>query len=59
MSHVLSNRQIWLMPVVLLLLSMIDLLSSLLGDDWWDVVSWGTLGYTVAVILWFVLKPTS
>lgn len=58
MNQMLSYRQIWLMPIVLLLFSMMGLLSALLGDVWWDVISWGTLGYTVAIISWHVWKPT-
>ncbi len=58
MNHALSGRQIWFMPVVLLLLSAIGLLSALLGDVWWDILSWGTLGYTVVMILWYVLIPS-
>jgi len=56
MNHVLSQRQIWLMPLVLALVSSIGLLAALLGDVWWDVISWGTLGYIVVIILWHVLK---
>ncbi len=56
MIPTLSRRQIWFMPVALLLLSTMGLLFALLGDAWWDVMSWGTLGYAVFVILWYVLK---
>ncbi len=57
MTPTLNRRQFWFMPVSLLLLSTMGLLSALLGDGWWDVMSWGTLGYAVVVILWYVLKP--
>jgi hypothetical protein len=44
-------------PVILAALSAFGLLSALLGDGVWDVLSWFTLGIPVAVIVryvWFV-----
>ncbi|WP_447970604.1 hypothetical protein [Nitrospira sp. M1] len=56
MSATLNRRQIWRMPSMLALVSTIGLLSALLGDAWWDVLSWGTLGYTVIILLWHISK---
>ncbi|GJL56021.1 MAG: hypothetical protein NPIRA02_31530 [Nitrospirales bacterium] len=58
MSGALNHRQIWRMPLILAFVSIVGLLAALLGNNWWDVLSWGTLGYTMAVMLWYVLKPT-
>jgi hypothetical protein len=42
-------------PLLLALLSAGGLLSALIGDGLWDVLSWFGLGIPVAVILWFAL----
>jgi len=46
-------RKLFAMPVLMAVLSGVGLLSALLGDDIWDVLSWLGLGIPVAVILWF------
>ena len=43
-------------PVLLALVSAIGLLSALLGDDRWDVLSWVALATPVAVIIWCVAR---
>jgi hypothetical protein len=43
-------------PLLLALVSAIGLLSALLGDDLWDVLSWVALATPVAVILWCVAR---
>jgi hypothetical protein len=43
-------------PVLLALVSAIGLLSALLGDDLWDVLSWIALATPVAVIVWCVAR---
>jgi hypothetical protein len=43
-------------PVLLALISAIGLLSALLGDDLWDVLSWVALATLVAVIVWCVAR---
>ena len=50
----LTARQIWGMPIVIGILSAIGLLSALLGDGIWDVLSWLALGTPVAVTFWYV-----
>ena len=37
-------------------LSTVGLISALVGDDIWDVLSWLTLAIPVAVILWYWLR---
>jgi hypothetical protein len=44
-------------PLLLALSSAGGLLSALIGDGPWDVLSWFGLGIPVAVILWFALRP--
>ena len=42
----------WRWPIALALLSVIGLVSALLGDGPWDVLSWIALGLPVVVIIW-------
>lgn len=53
-KYILSST--WLMPIVLFVLSIFGLLSALLGDDVWDVLSWLTLGIPLVIIAWSLLK---
>lgn len=50
MSASLSTRQIWSMPIALALVSAAGLISALLGDRIWDVLSWMALAEPVVVI---------
>lgn len=43
-------------PVLLAVISAIGLLSALLGNDIWDVLSWIALGTPVAVVAWYGCK---
>ena len=47
MSVRLSARQIWGMPVI----------SGLLGDGGWDVLSWVALSLPIVVIVWYIRRP--
>lgn len=49
-SRVLSNREIFGIPTVLAILSMVGLVSALLGERWFDIVSWALLAVPVLVI---------
>lgn len=51
-----SRRQIWAMPLLLAVLTMIGLVAALFGDGVWDLVSSLTLGAPVAVGAWFALR---
>ncbi len=44
------------MPVLIGILSGIGLLSALLGDGVWDLLSWLSLAAPVAVIFWHVAR---
>ena len=57
MSVRLSARQIWGMPVMLGILSVIGLVSGLLGDGGWDVLSWVALSLPIVVIVWYIRRP--
>ena len=45
--------QIFTVPLVVAVISLVGLLSALVGDDWWDAVSWLTLGIPIALYLVF------
>ena len=48
--------KVWGIPVIIGILSGIGLLSALTGDGFYDLMSWLTLGFPVAVTLWFLVK---
>lgn len=50
--------QVWGVPIVLGVLGSIGLVSALVGDGFYDVASWATLGLPVAVIIWAVARRT-
>lgn len=43
-------------PLLLAAISVVGLLSALLGDGVWDAVSWFTLAAPVAVIAWMLYR---
>lgn len=57
MSTRSSLQRIYGAPFALAILSGIGLISALLADGVWDVVSWFALSATVAVIGWHVARP--
>lgn len=52
----LSLRQVFAAPLAIAALSGIGLVSALLGDDVWDVLSWLGLAVPICVILWYWLR---
>lgn len=44
--------QIFRVPLSLAALSMVGLISALLGDNVWDVLSWAALFIPVATVIW-------
>ena len=48
--------QIFVAPIVVGLLSAIGLVAALIGDGWWDAVSWISLGLPVLLYLFFVMR---
>ncbi|NNG21741.1 hypothetical protein [Telluria aromaticivorans] len=51
-----TPSQIWGVPVLLAVLTTIGLVSALLGDGVWDLVSAVALGAPVAVGVWYSLR---
>lgn len=49
---VLSWR-VWRWPVALNVITIVGLIAPLIGDGYWDVVSWVVFGLLVAVSLWY------
>ena len=52
----LSLRQVFAAPLAIAVLSTVGLISALVGDNLWDVLSWLTLAIPVAVILYYWLR---
>jgi hypothetical protein len=48
--------KLWGMPILLGLLTTLGLVSALLGDGIWDILSAFALGAPVAVGLWYSLR---
>jgi hypothetical protein len=55
----LSLRQVFAAPMAIAILSGVGLVSALLGDDIWDVLSWLALTVPIVVILWRWLRRPS
>jgi hypothetical protein len=51
-----ARMRLWFMPVLLGVLTTIGLVSALLGDGIWDIVSAFALGTPVAVGAWYGLR---
>ncbi len=51
-----TNGQIFAIPMVLGVLSVIGLVSALVGDGFWDGVSWVTLAIPILLCGYFLLK---
>jgi hypothetical protein len=52
-----TTRQIFAAPAVIGGLSVVGLISALVGDGVWDGLSWLTLGVPVALCAFFTLRP--
>ena len=48
--------KVWGLPLILVLLSLVGLLSALLGNGVWDVLSWATLAVPLAVVGWLGIR---
>lgn len=47
-----SFMQVWLWPILFGLISAAGLLAALIGDDWYDVMSWLALGWVAGACIW-------
>lgn len=52
-----TARQIWGAPIALGLITIVGLLSALLGDGIWDLVSVAALAVPILVIAWYWSRP--
>jgi membrane protein implicated in regulation of membrane protease activity len=52
-----TARQIWAMPIVFGVATVVGLLSALLGDGKWDTVSVVALAVPVLAIAWYWSRP--
>jgi hypothetical protein len=48
--------QIFAAPIVVGALSIVGLLAALIGDGWWDVVSWLSLTLPILLYLFFIVR---
>ena len=48
--------QIFAAPILIGVLSIVGLLAALIGDGWWDVVSWLTLTVPVLLYAYFLMR---
>ena len=51
--------QIFAGPIMVGALSIVGLLAALIGDGWWDAVSWLSLALPVLLYLFFVVRRKS
>jgi hypothetical protein len=51
-----SLGDIFLIPAIIAVVSCAGLVSALVGDDVWDVLSWLTLSVPVVVCGWYVFR---
>ena len=51
-----SLTQIFGAPLVIAVVSTVGLISALVGDGWWDAVSWAGLGLPVLLYLLFIWR---
>lgn len=51
--------EIFFLPILIGVLSMIGLIAALVGDGVWDAVSWASLGIPVIVTVWMIWGPRS
>jgi hypothetical protein len=49
-------RQIFALPVVIGILSTVGLLAALIGDGWWDGLSWATLSVPVLLCFFYYTR---
>jgi hypothetical protein len=48
--------QIFAAPIVIGVLSTVGLVAALVGDGWWDGISWATLALPVLLYFFYVLR---
>ncbi|MEH6306274.1 hypothetical protein RYH73_11510 [Olivibacter sp. CPCC 100613] len=51
--------KLWGIPIVLSIACTVGLLTALVGDDIWDVLSWLLLGSLPAIIVYYWIKSSN
>ena len=54
-----TPTQIFAVPLLVAVVSIVGLASALVGDGWWDAVSWVTLGVPILLYLIFIYRRRS
>ena len=49
-------RQIFALPIVIGILSTVGLIAALVGDGWWDGLSWASLSLPVLLYFFFTIR---
>jgi membrane protein implicated in regulation of membrane protease activity len=49
-------RQIFALPIIIGILSTVGLLAALIGDGWWDGLSWATLSLPVLLYFFYFMR---
>ena len=49
--------QIFAVPIAVAVISLAGLVSALVGDGWWDMASWFTLGVPILLYAIFIGRP--
>ncbi len=55
-KRVRTTGEIFFWPLIINIVCLIGVLAALIGDDWWDVLSWLTLGVP-SVWLLLIITP--
>ena len=49
-------QQIFAPPILIGILSTVGLIAALVGDGWWDGLSWASLSFPVLLYLFFTIR---
>jgi hypothetical protein len=49
-------RQIFALPIIIGILSTVGLLAALIGDGWWDRLSWAALSLPILFYVFFFIR---
>ncbi len=49
-------RQIFALPILIGILSTVGLVAALVGDGWWDAMSWASLSLPVLLYAFFTMR---
>ena len=49
-------QQIFALPILIGILSTVGLIAALVGDGWWDGLSWASLSLPVLLYLFYMMR---